>query len=44
MQYIYIYGLEYGLVRLIVELEFDPKIHYMVIINEILHNYHYHSE
>ena len=40
----YTHGLEYGLVRLIVELEFDLETHYMVIVNRILHNYHYHSE
>ena len=44
MQNIYIYRLEYGLVRLIVDLEFDPEIHYMVMVNRILHNYYYHSE
>ena len=43
-KYIYIYGLEYGLVMLIVELEFDLEIHYIVIVNGILHNYHYHSK
>ena len=44
IQNIYIYGLEYGLVMLIVELEFDLEIYYIVIVNGILHNYHYHSK
>ena len=36
--------LEHNLVRLIVELEFDSEIYYMVTVNGILHNHNHHSE
>ena len=37
------YRLEYELVRLIIELEFDQEMHQTVKVNRILYNYYYDS-
>ena len=38
------YGLDYELVRLLVELEFEQEIHYKIKVNRILFNYEFHGD
>ena len=38
------YGLDHDLVRLLVELDFDPEMYYKININEILYRYNIYGE